>query len=151
MFWFSKGRIDLTLPKFSYLPGEAIPGSLVMQLKKPLQARGVIVGLYGEERRETYRNGRRTTKTHRIYEFKFPVDGEKEYAAGTPLSYTFQIVIPPDLLSQQQQPMEGALGMLAEAAKMLSRNVRQVRWYVRAHLDVPSGLDVSKEVQIQIA
>ncbi|MGB6873109.1 MAG: hypothetical protein WBE46_03035 [Dehalococcoidia bacterium] len=78
-----------------------------------------------------------STMTERvcIYDFKLPLDGEKEYSEGRE-SYFFEMKIPADILSVRPQ--------------MTSPIKSPSKWYLLAKLDVPGGLDISKKVDITI-
>jgi hypothetical protein len=77
-----------------------------------------------------------TMKQHeRVYEFKLPLDSEKEYGEGR--EYRFEIKIPADILSLRSQM--GGAGPSSP-----------IKWYLSAKLDVPGGLDISKKVDVTI-
>ena len=121
---------------------------MVLQLKKPLQGKELSVRVIGEQQiPQTY--GRRTSyRIERIFDFKQPLDGPKEYSGG-PLSYLFKIKIPANVISQQQMP-EGMFGKVLKVAQTLSGIRYKTDWYIIARLDV-KGFDIAKKVQINIA
>ena len=148
--WFSKGKMDIKIHKFNYTPGETITGTVMMNLKKPLEGRGVYIRLLGTEQiTEGYGKNRRT-RTITIFNFKQPLDGEKTYTSS-PLMYDFEIMIPEDIFHKPQSPeLEGVLGTALKAAEFLSKKRSTIRWHLIANLDVP-GFDLKKKLQINIA
>lgn len=152
---FGLGKITLHLPRYQYSPGEIIDGGISLKLKKPTKARGLYIILYGEQKttRSTYRNGHysRSTYWERIFEFKLPLDGEKEYTSS-PLEYNFKINIPKNILqnASKMPEMGGITGTLVKVASAMSGRYRDIRWYVEARLDVPWAVDVKKKAQLNI-
>jgi hypothetical protein len=156
---FGKGKINISIPKSHYLPGDIISGDVDLKLKKPVQAREMSLSLIGEQESTrvsgiTSSGGTSTsTQTIRIYDFKHQLDGEKEYSQGH--QYHFEIKIPADILSMRPQMPEGVLGtgleiVRAAAAMTGAIPYQQTRWYLLAKLDIPGGLDVSKKADITI-
>lgn len=163
MFGFDKGKIEIQLDKFNFSPGEVIEGTVALKLKKPVKAKELSIRIVGEQtttQREgvsigigTNRGTQNTdSRTTTIFDFKQPLDGEKEYLAGEqPTVYPFKIKIPANVLSQQTQaPQEGTLGTVLKVAQMVSGTSSRISWYLIASLDVPKAFDVSKRVQINI-
>jgi hypothetical protein len=164
----SKGKIDISIQKFNYAPGDTISGNVALTLKKPVQAREVSISLIGEQWVTTYSGTRigvfDSTRTpgggmmgmgrprmtgggglgmekstekqrERIYEFKLPLDSEREYSEGR--EYRFEIKIPADILGMGPQ-MTGA------------GSSSPIKWYLLAKLDIPGGSDISKKVDVTI-
>lgn len=142
MLPFSKGKIEIILEKFNFSPGEIIRGKVILKLKEPIRARALKVALVGEEQRFSRKKGSSKSK---IFSFEMPLDGEKEYLEG---EYNFEIKIPQNLLTLPQIP--GAVGEIIKGLQILSGVGARISWYVVAKLDIPSGLDVSKKVQVNI-
>ena len=98
---FGKGKIDITITKTNFAPGDKISGNVVLTLKKPVKAREASISLVGEQ--TTTRGGITSTEqsksTQRIYDFKHKLDGEKEYSGE--VKYDFEIKLPADILSRQ--------------------------------------------------
>ncbi len=142
----SKGKIDVTIQKTYYAPGDTISGNVALTLKKPVKARKLSISLIGEQMVTTTqertsvglggysKSKSTTTRQVRVYEFAQPLDGEKEYSQGG--EYPFETKIPADILSARPQT--------TYAAKS------PVKWYLLAKLDIPGGLDISKKVDITI-
>lgn len=156
-----KGSIEVFLSKYSYLPGETIEGKINVKLKKPIHARGLKVELTGEQTLTTRSGGgilasgtSRETRTEKsqIYHFEIPLDGEKDYYEE---EYAFQIKIPDDLknvaLGHVNLPecTVGTVLKTIQAFSGTSQNVA-VSWHVRAYLDIPRSLDVSKKASVTI-
>jgi len=158
---FGKGKIDVTIGKTGYAPGDTVSGSVVLALKKPVAARELSISLIGEHvttrTTASMRSGSMSTQQQqmRVYDFKQRLDGEKEYGPGQ--EYRFEMKIPADILSvgPQIQEVEGKLGQVlkvAQTAAALTGRIpsQRVKWYLLAKLDVPRGLDVTRKVDVTI-
>ncbi len=144
VFGFGKGKIEVSLEKYNFSPGEIIKGKISLKLKKPTRAKALKVGLVGEKKTTQYRTSSSSqSKTH-FFDFEMPLDGEKEYLEG---DYNFEIKIPANVL--QVQP-GGAVGDIVKGIQLLSGKDVKISWHVIAKLDIPSGIDVSKKVQVNI-
>ena len=170
MFGFGKGKIDITIQKSNYVPGDTISGNVALTLKKPVKAKEVSISLIGEEittgggGKVGWGGGRTSggvgtmggggsTKIERIYDFKQQLDSEKEYSQGG--EYHFEIKIPADILGMGPQTPEGKLGQVLKVAQTVATMTgtisrRRLQWYLLAKLDIPGGLDISKKVDITI-
>jgi sporulation-control protein spo0M len=147
MFGFGKGKIDIAIQKSNYAPGDTISGNVALTLKKLAKAREMSISLIGEQRitttQETVSRGilsyskdkSTTTQRVRIYDFKLPLDSEREYSQGR--EYPFEIKIPADILNMRPQKT-GAV------------KFSPVKWYLLSKLDIPHGLDIRKKVGITI-
>ncbi len=149
---FSKGNIDIAVPKTNFSTGEAISGVATLNMKKRAKARDFTISLICEQKVKEMRGTSRSTRTDRIYEFEQQLDGEKEYeGSGT---YTFEIKIPEDVIGQQPQmpQLDGALGTALSIAQSLTGMgvTKRTSWYLLARLDIPWGTDVKEKVQITI-
>ncbi len=148
VFGFGKGKIEVFLEKYNFSPGETIKGRITLKLKKPIRAKALKVGLVGEKATAQYgRTSDRGISTSRrkthFYDFEMPIDGEKEYVEG---EYNFEIKIPANVL----QAPRGAVGDVIKGIQLLSGKDVRISWHVISKLDIPSGLDVSKKVQVNI-
>ncbi len=150
VFGLGKGKIDLTLSKQNFMPGETITGNLILKLKKPILAKKLVVNLIGKKHVTQRMSGRRGVSTNRrsitIYEFELALGKEKEYLKE---QHPFEIKIPANIL-QGKQKSEGAMGKAIEALKFLSGGNERIEWYVEAVLDIPKSLDVNKKVDITL-
>jgi len=163
----SKGKIDISIQRTNYAPGDTISGNVALTLKKPMNAREVSISLIGEHKttQTTPRGGgtmggggmsmSTTTKTVRIYDFKQQLDSEKEYSQGR--EYHFEIKIPADTLSMRPQmpEQESKLGQVLKVAQTAATITgaipfQRIKWYLLAKLDIPGGLDISKKVDVTI-
>ena len=150
VFGFGKGKIEVFLEKYNFSPGETIKGRISLKLKKPTKAKALKVGLIGEKATTKYgRTSGKGMSTSRsktyFYNFEMPLDGEKEYLEG---EYNFEIKIPANVL--QTPSPGGAVGDIVKGIQLLSGKDVRVSWYIIAKLDIPSGFDVSKKVQVNI-
>ena len=149
---FGKGKIEISIPKTNFAPGDKISGNVVLTLKKPVKAREASISLIGEQ--TTTRGGiigtEQSKNTQRIYDFKHRLDGEKEY--GKEARYDFEIKLPADIMSRQPQMPQasGALGQGLKIAQAITGMGAWSNWYLLAKLDVPGGMDINKKVQITI-
>jgi len=146
MFGFlSKGDMKVELEKLNFSYGDMIKGKATLKLKKPQEGRGVFAILQAEKKTTRHTSNGSETRWETIFDFKQPLDGEKNYGA-TQYDYDFEIKVPQ---MQQGKAPEGFLGDLAQAASFLSGRSSSVKWYVIVKLDM-SGRDVSKKIQINI-
>jgi hypothetical protein len=172
MFGFDKGKINITIQKTNYAPGDTISGNVALTLKKPVKAKEVSISLIGEEvttggggtvgwggaRTSSagvgmMGGGAGSTRIERIYDFKQQLDGEKEYSEGR--EYHFEMNIPADILGVGPQNPEGALGQVLKVAQTVATVTgattrKRLKWYLSAKLDIPGGLDISKKVDVTI-
>jgi hypothetical protein len=148
-----KGKIAINLDKYDFSPGETISGTVVLKLKKPVDATELSVGLVGTRETSSYsRNSKgaagasKNTKEENIYNFKKPISGEKQYPVGES-SYPFQIVVPKDTgkFSTGNQVADTVI----KSMQFLSGATSKIEWYVLANLDM-KGFDISKQVRVNI-
>jgi hypothetical protein len=144
---FGRGKLKIELPKYNYTPGEVVEGVLKIKLKKPIQANGLFVRLYGEKKTRHYSGGKTRHRTEKIYDFEQPIDGEKEYLDHD-LTYKFEIKLP-ETLDQNTMP-EGTMGQVVKAMNVLSNRTTRIKWFVQARLDIPKAIDMRKNVQINV-
>jgi hypothetical protein len=166
MFGFGKGKINITIQRTNYAPGDTISGNVALTLKKPVQAKELSISLIGEQITTEsggppvgWGGGRVETmsdlkgSTERIYDFKQQLDSEKEYSQGR--EYHFEMKIPADILSMRPQMPEGKVGQglkVAQTAAEITGAIptQRIQWYLSAKLDIPGGLDISKKVDVTI-
>jgi sporulation-control protein spo0M len=152
---FGRGKIDISIQKTSYAPGDTISGSVNLTLKNQVKAREITLSLMGEyttevagkrsidgvtvrarrwQTSDTIKLSRSVGPTYdvghktehvRFCAFKEQLDGEGEYSQSR--RYEFKIKIPTDT------PDSSA-----------------VNWYLLAKFDIPRGRDVTKKVRIKI-
>ena len=147
MFGFLKGKIDLKLTRYQFVPGDTIEGTLVLKLRKPVQGRAVEIGLYGTQKTSGGLGTRRSTSWEKVFDFKQPLDGEKEYPPGQELVYQFSLKIPQDL--QIPQLPSSTLGTAIKTIQTLTGTHSHIDWYVVGRLNT-KGFDVVKKVKITV-
>ena len=160
---FGKGKINISIQRTNYAPGDTISGNVALTLKKPVKAREVSISLIGEQKNTRVggmtgsqsQGVSTTTKNIRIYDFKQQLDSEKEYNQGQ--EYRFEMKIPADILSAKPQMPElgGKLGQglkIAQAAAAMTGAIpfQQTKWYLLAKLDIPGGMDIKKKADVTI-
>ncbi len=161
MFGLGKGSIVITLPKYNYAPGDTVTGNVALTVKKPVKAREMSISLVGEQsvtRQVRTSSGISSqTQTNRVYDFKQPLDGEKEYSGQA--EYPFSVKIPTDILgpamASQAPQIPGALAAGLQIAQQLAAltgaaSVAHIKWFLEAKLDIPGGMDISKKADIVI-
>jgi len=155
---FGGEKIMLTLEKYDYKPGDVIKGTITLNLKKPTMARKLEVAFVGikiQSQSGGVRIGGTTSSRHQhtqpshqiIYNFRMPLDGEKEYQEG---NYPFEIKIPSNIL-QSEPNLEGKLGAAVNVFKALGGVSAHTEWQVEAQLDVPMKLDIRKNQKIVLS
>src|SRR3989344_4086410 len=157
MFGLEKGKIEIQLNKFQFSPGETVSRTIALKMNKPLKAKELTVRVCGEQLTTqgagiTIGNARSTSSTSKsyIFDFKQPVDGEKEYQPSEqPMVYPFKITIPTDVFTKPKV-LEGNLGKMMEAAQFISGSRTRISWFVEAKLEVGLLGDISKKVQINV-
>jgi len=150
---FGPAKMTLFLDKTNFSPGETIKGVLNINLKKPKKARRLEVGFRGvrKEHYERYSSDGGSdvgVETIIVYQKIITLGNEGEYQKG---DYPFEIKIPDDILEYTigQRPM-GRFGNAASAFNF-SGGGKLVKWFIRSNLDIPMGLDVSKQRRVFIA
>jgi len=126
-------------------------------MKKPVQARGLNIRLYGMRKEvsgfgvgvggiSVGKQDRIHTDSAKIYDFVQKIDTEKEYFGEQ--DYSFKIKIPSDLLTKSTP--DGMLGNMIKMGQIMSGRSSSINWFVSAYLDIASGFDVSNKAQIVI-
>ncbi len=151
IFGFQKGKIDIKLPHFNYSPGDVIEGTVEVEFKTDIASKELSITMLGEEvESQVVRGGSRGGSSHSrrtIFDFKQPLEGEKDYSNGDTVSYSFQIKIPEDLLKKGE---EGGLEKAASVLRAVSGTRRRIDWNLIARVSAP-GLDMKRKRQINIA
>jgi hypothetical protein len=159
--FFDKGKINISIQKTNYAPGDMITGDISLSVKKPVKAKEMDISLVGEQKTTSMQRVsgstgmQQVTQVVRIYDFKQQLDGEKEYSGEG--NYHFEIKIPagilggvpqmPDMGSGLGQGLKIAAGLAAMAGAIPAR---QIRWFLQAKLDIQGGLDINKTTDITI-
>ncbi len=154
VFGIGEGRMDVTLDKVNYSPGDKIKGTVKLQLNSPKKARELGVRFWGERsvrtKSQTFDSAshksveRPTSRKDIVYEFKLTLGGEKEYTSG---EYQFEITVPK---MPEPPKLEGLAADIVGIAEGLGAAPSQVRWYVSATLNLPISLDINKTVQLSV-
>lgn len=149
----SKGKIEIQLDKYNFTPGEVITGTLTLNLKKALDANALEAGLIGESDSTNYNVNQgggvsvSSKNEKNIFEFSYPLDGEKIYNPGV-MEYKFQIKIPENILSKVSTGSQVADNLI-KTAMFVTGNNRRIKWYVTGRLKI-GGFDIKKKVQVNI-
>ena len=146
VFDFLKGKMEIQVNGFNFKPGQTIEGSVNMKLKKMVHAQGVNIALVGEQTVREMRGGKYQQRTVKVFEFKMPLDGEKDYSGEA--SYPFKITVPGDILNAARR---GGIELLGGLVNIGGSSQGYVKWYLSAELDVKMGFDLDKKIQINIA
>ena len=159
---FAKGKIDILLPKTGFTYGDTITGTLALRLKKPVNARELVISLIGEQKTTSravvpgQTGTTSSTQTVKIYDFKLQLDTEKEYSGDR--DYDFEIQIPGNMTGAGAQGLEmpgklaQGLKMVHTAAAMMGKvPFQRIKWYLSARIDVRGGLNISKKADIVIS
>jgi len=145
----AKGKITINLEKYEFSPGEKINGTITLNLRKPLNANSLKVGLKAIYKTTDHSNtndrGVRD-RSSTIFEFEKPISGQKQYPAGE-TNYDFELTIPKDI--DKRPELKGFIGAIARSVQYLSNIYTQLNWYITSNLDMP-GLNILKKIQINI-
>lgn len=144
MMW-TKGGITIQLNKFEYSIGETVSGSVILKLKKDVEAKSLKVGIIGERKQRSYSKGKSTNRTDILFNFKKPLDEEKIYHAGEN-KYEFELKIPENL-SNKITTGNQMVDSFVNSVQALGGGF--IRWYVVAELEM-KGFDMTKRIQINI-
>jgi len=145
-----KAKIGLTLNNHEVHPGETISGEILLNLKKSLRAKELSISLIGTylESSQLLLNETPSFKKGKIFEFKKPLAGQGEYPKGKQ-KVKFEITIPRDILIKKAFSSNPLLEKSPGFMKPLSNFNKQIKWQVKAKLDLQRS-DFSKGVQINI-
>lgn len=148
------GKVDVSLERVVFKPGDTIRGRMKFSLKEPTPARRIAVGLYGRQRAVSIgmNNGVRTVghRVDDVFKFEQQLGGEDLYTTG---DHPFEIVIPSYVLSGARgvTPPEGALGDVVRAISFLSPNKQfPVEWEIRAFVDLPFKINPKAAMSVTI-
>jgi hypothetical protein len=160
---FAGGRIDISIQKASYAPGDTISGNVDLTFKKPLKAREMTISLIGEYRTtRTTRQARAPGVPNVISaSWKFGRVDRRMFISdaitGSAPKYDLKTDTKTVRICGFEQQLDG------ESEYSESRDYRfkiklpadlptssVVKWYLLAKLDIPHGPDVTKKVGITI-
>jgi len=164
-------NLDIILNKTVYSPGEKIQGTIFLKLKKPVQAHSLKIFFIGERIVYEYPSSKGVMRAQRFpfMREELSIDGDTEYCER---SYTFEITIPQDILKKVKYWSEGTADVgektapLREQSTKLTQKTKQfidrlqtigmaryasgAFFYVEAILDVPHGINIQNDVEIEI-
>jgi hypothetical protein len=122
---YTQGRqIELKFDKPAYSFDEAVTGTVILNLEKEVQARGLKVRFYGAKREGRY--------IVRFCMIEFSLAEARTFRKGE--SFRFSIPVP----SSARQSVE-TLQTLAGPS-----------WHVEAQLDIPNGIDMIKTEMVKL-
>jgi len=147
VFGLWEGSIALSLNKTNFAFGETIEGSLSLKLSKEKKARRLVVSIICERQTTTFDTRGSHTSTQVVFSSDKVLDGEKTYSPpGSEYKFSIQVpqgnAVPPVL--------EGKLGTALKAVQALAGGSSTNKWFLKAKLDIPMGIDVSRKVQISV-
>lgn len=139
VFGIGAGKIEVFLTKQSYLPGEEAEGKIILNLKKPIKARMLKIGLYSYSRPAiSLGNSRKgNSSTHNLIH-EIQLLGEKKYESE---EFEFKFPIPLRLQFQS-----GVLGQI----EAFSAKISQKSYYLKTTLDLPMAFDINKTTPLVI-
>ena len=147
VFGIGEGKIEIVLPKTSYVEGEIIKGKLVLTLNQPKKAKELRVELKAERKvwktRVDSKGSHRYQKTEVLYGFVLPLKGEGEFTSS---EYDFELTVPNLGMPVQQNTIA-----IAGLSIGIGGGEGPVQWFVSSSLDLPLSFDISKRVQIQVS
>jgi hypothetical protein len=151
----SKGKIEIKLDSYNYSPGQTIEGTIKINLKKEVQAKGVELRLYGERSEKNYnavnvgnsKQSSRGTHITRVFDFTQPIAQGGAFAPGEK-EFKFSIKTP--ATSAINSTGNQIADIMIKTAQILGGAQATVRWYLEARLNC-DGLDLTRRVQINIA
>lgn len=125
-----EGSIEMQLEKPDFAPGQAIRGKIILNLKKPIDARELVVCFFGRTHGKT--GGRKYLVTRVLGDARTYQSGE---------SFDFELLTPTDIIPKDS-PLSDNL--------MLEILTIGYQWCVEAKLDMPMKFDVSKTRELKI-
>jgi hypothetical protein len=155
---FGIGAIRLELPKTIYTAGEAVEGTLLLGICRPVPARGLFAILSAQQ--QFYRGADPDGKDglcmvkRTVYHYQQQLDGEKEYEkTAKPAAYPFRLVLPP-VAGSIQETRDAASGSAAITGGIWSMDgpvpFGPPEWSVEGYLDLPLAFDVKTKVSIGV-
>ena len=129
-------QIEIALDKPEFALGEAITGTITLNLRKEKLARSLTVIFMGHEKQ-----GKGTAI---ICQSQCLVSPGRTFSRKEALH--FSIRMPPEVRDFVDPPLEPANNM----ASLESAFAFQPRWFVKARLDVQGGVDIEHEVPVKI-
>lgn len=129
-----KGSLEILPGSYNYSYGETLNAELKINLRKPLLAKKLMIGLYGQKVHDN----------EKILDYKETLDSNVKMKAGED-SYNFVIEIPsnlPYMISQNEKKQ-------IQPEQLLKGKFRMIKWYLYAELEC-EGLSLHKKIRINI-
>lgn len=160
---FGRGKIDISIQKTRYAPGDTIFGVVALTLKKPVKAREMTISLIGEYMTTVIARGigpRGVLPVHpgaykfgRVDRRMFISDAITKSVPKYDLKKSTKTVRINGFREQLDGEIEYSQSrryhfQIKITADMPTSSV--VNWYLLAKLDIPHGPDVTKKVRITI-
>ncbi len=133
VFGIGDGRLELTLDKSTYTPGDIIKGRARLILNKPVDARELRVELYRED------SDSEGTRKHLLQ--KTQIAGARTYYNQE--EHKFELQIPTATIPQLP---DGLLGNIVKWALEKTKH----NLFVHVSLDMPRKFDINKRVPISL-
>ena len=155
-FLKSPGKVEIVLEKMSFNRPDTLKGKVTLNLNEPKDSNGMRLRLWGEKKVPyTNAQGRTSTRTESVYEFKTDLDVAKLYPAGDSV-FEFELQIP--AAPQQDQSIASQVAQGVVLAQQMMNNPNNAittqkppRWYLEANLDISGGRDPTKRIELNVA
>jgi hypothetical protein len=154
---FGIGTIRLEMPKTRYTAGNAIEGTLLLSVSRPVMARGLFAILSAQQQ-FSKQPGLRENGLHvvprKVYHYQQQLDGEREYQkTAEPAAYPFRLKLPPIAGFMQDTP-DPASGSAAVTGSVGSSDgsvpFGPPEWSVEGFLDLPLAFGVRETVRLSV-
>ncbi len=170
----SKGKIDVSIQKTNYAPGDTISGNVALTLKKPVEARETSISLIGEQLithtqdtsgrgilmgGEGMREGMmRPMMNERWGSEGITIGSRSQKSTMTERVHVYDFKQQLDSEREYSGGQESYFFEMKIPADILSMRPQMtgavpaspIKWYLVARLDIPHGQDISKKVDITI-
>lgn len=155
---FGTGAIRLELQKTMYTAGESVEGILLLNIIRPVSARGLFAILSAQQ--QFFRRGNPDGKSglrmvvREVYHYQQQLDGEKEYEkTREPAAYPFRLILPP-VTGSLQETFNAASGSAAITGGIRSMDgsvpFGPPDWSVEGYLDLPPAFHIKTRVTIGV-
>lgn len=142
----SKGKITINPEKIEYGRGEKITGTVTLNLKKPLEAGKLNIGLVGERKTKTYSSRGSSYKKEIIFDFSKPINKEGQYPPGES-TYKFDLLIPKDVAPEKSG--NAIVDTMIKTVQVVTGS-GSVSWFLKSNLEL-KGFDIKRKLRINIA
>jgi len=151
----SAEKIQLLINKAVFSPGEKITGSIKLEMNRPLKAKSLKASFIVEKIVIGMSSEGRSKRRFKIYQDEKILDANKMYHNET---YNFVFNIPSDIFNRiedfSQQGYTARARRISEKYENflgITPFVEQDKFYIKAELDVPYGLNITNEQEISIS